>query len=127
MTVEEQIDSILSRLRRSQFRTRFQLTGKDLEYFKSKGMDVILRHGADFLKTRLAPANPHNDTRQTPFKGHPIFIAQHATATCCRKCLEKWHKIERGKALDESEKQYIIAVWKKWLEMPANDETEYGT
>jgi hypothetical protein len=54
-------------------------------------------------------------SKQTPYKGHPIFIAQHATATCCRECLEKWHSIERGKELGESEKQYIIAVWKRWL------------
>jgi hypothetical protein len=115
MTVEEQIDTTFSKLRGSSFRSRFQLNGKDLDYFKSKGIDIILQHGSDFLNSRLAPANPKNDTKQTPYKGHPIFVAQHATATCCRKCLEKWHHIERGKELNESEKGYIIAVWKRWL------------
>lgn len=115
MTVEEQIDSILLKLKGSDFRRRFQLNGKDLEYFKSKGIDTILQHGSDVLNIRLAPANPKNDTKQTPYKGHPIFIAQHATATCCRKCLEKWHHIECGKELNQNDKQYIMTIWKQWL------------
>jgi hypothetical protein len=124
MTVEEQIESIVLKLRASDFRRRFQLNGKDLEYFKSKGLDTILQHGSDFLNSRLAAANPKNDTKQTPYKGHPIFIAQHATATCCRKCLETWHHIECGKELNENDKQYIIAVWKRWLLSQIDGEIE---
>ncbi len=30
-------------------------------------------------------------------KGHPVFVAQHATATCCRECIRKWHKNTTGK------------------------------
>jgi hypothetical protein len=122
MIVEGQIDTTLSKLRGSDFRRKFQLKGKDLNYFKSKGMDTILQHGSDFLNTRLAPANPKNDTKQTPYRGHPIFVAQHATATCCRECLEKWHRIERGRELDENEKLYILAVWKRWLLSQVGDE-----
>jgi hypothetical protein len=122
MTVEEQIDTTLSKLRRSDYRSKFKLKGKDLDYLKSKGLDTILQHGLDFLNSRLAAANPKNDTKQTPYKGHPIFIAQHATATCCRKCLEQWHNIECGKELNENDKQYIIAVWKRWLLSQVGDE-----
>ena len=42
---------------------------------------------------RIAPKEPLNDGKQTPMKGHPVFIAQHATATCCRECTRKWHKM----------------------------------
>lgn len=80
MTLDERMDSLFSKLSTSKFGTRFHLTGKDLEYFKSKRMDTILQHGMDFLTSRLAPANPQNDTKQTPFKRHPIFIAQNAPA-----------------------------------------------
>jgi hypothetical protein len=124
MIVEEQIDTTLSKLRGSSFRSRFKLTGKDLDYFKSKGIDTILQHGSDFLNSRLAPANPKNDTKQTPYRGHPIFIAQHATATCCRECLEKWHGIERGRELNENEKVYILAVWKRWLLSQVDEKIE---
>lgn len=114
VTLNDRLDSLFTKLSHSRFRSRFHLTGKDLEYFKSKDMDTILQHGMDFLNTRLAPANPKNDTKQTPFKGHRIFIAQHATATCCRECLEKWHGLERGKELREGEKMGILAVWRRW-------------
>ena len=124
MIVEKQIDTLLSKLKSSDFRSKFKLKGKDLEYFQSKGMDTILEHGSDFLNSRLAPANPKNDTKQTPYRGHPIFIAQHATATCCRECLEKWHGIERGRELNEDEKVYILAVWKRWLLSQVDREIE---
>ena len=41
-------------------------------------------------------------------RGHPVFIAQHATATCCRNCLYKWHKIQAGIELTEEQKEYIV-------------------
>jgi len=46
----------------------------------------------DFITARLAPALLKNDGKQTPMRGHPVFIAQHATATCCRRCLWKWYQ-----------------------------------
>jgi predicted Fe-S protein YdhL (DUF1289 family) len=56
-----------------------------------------------------------NDGKQTPFRGHPVFVAQHATATCCRGCLAKWHGIPRGRPLEEGEKAHILAVLERWL------------
>lgn len=48
-------------------------------------------------------------------KGHPVFIAQHATATCCRECLSKWHFIEKTHILSESECDYIVSVIMEWI------------
>lgn len=62
--------------------------GKERQYCLDKGPEIIDRHAADFIRQRLAPAAPINDGKQTPMRGHPVFIAQHATATCCRGCLE---------------------------------------
>lgn len=109
------IDELFAALGRSKFRSRFRLTGKEAEYLRQKGMAKILEHARDFVATRLADAEPANDGKQTPMKNHPVFIAQHATATCCRKCLEKWHNIPKGKALTENQCEHIIAVIERWL------------
>ncbi|PBD57139.1 glutaminase [Klebsiella pneumoniae] len=89
-------------------------------YCLDKGPEVIDRHAADFIRQRLAPAAPINDGKQTPMRGHPVFIAQHATATCCRGCLEKWHAIPHGRALSEPEQDYIVQVIHRWLVLQMN-------
>ncbi len=109
------IDELFTALGRSKFRSRFRLSGKDAEYFKQKGMVTILEHARDFVVRRLAEANPVNDGKQTPMRNHPVFIAQHATGTCCRKCLQKWHCIPMGQSLTEEQIDYIIEVLKRWF------------
>lgn len=76
----------------------------------------VMEHGRGFIAARLAPAQPRNDGRQTPMRGHPIFVAQHATATCCRSCLAKWHGIPAGQALSDAEQNYVLAVIARWLD-----------
>jgi Domain of unknown function (DUF4186) len=109
------LDELFAALGQSSFRRRFRLRGKELDYFRRKGMEVILQHAEDFIEKRLAAAEPLNDGRQTPMSNHPVFIAQHATATCCRGCLEKWHGITKGRALSIEEKRYVLEVLKEWL------------
>jgi len=95
-------DELLSALARSRFRGRFRLSPADISYIHSKGADTIRTHARRFITERLGPAHPKNDGRQTPVKGHPVFVAQHAVAACCRGCLAKWHGIEKGFALDSA-------------------------
>lgn len=109
------VDYILERLSKSNFRNKFHLKEKDIKYINDKGINVIREHTYDFVSKRLAPAVIPNDGKQTPMRGHPTFIAQHATGTCCRGCLYKWHKIPIGKELDEKDKQYIVEVIMKWI------------
>jgi hypothetical protein len=109
------LEEVFAELGRSDFRSRFRLKGKELDYLRAKGLPVILEHAADFIGKRLAPAEPVNDGKQTPMRNHPVFVAQHATATCCRGCLSKWHKIPKGHALDESEISYVLSVLEHWL------------
>ena len=109
-------EEIFSRLSKSKFRSKFILKGKELEYYKSKGMDEILSHTRDFIESRLAPAQIPNDGKQTPFRNHPVFVAQHATATCYRGCLQKWHGIKKGKELTHEEIEYVVKVIERWLE-----------
>jgi len=110
------IDSTLQALARHHFRARFSLRGRDAATVELRGMDVIRRHSGDLLAKRLAPAAPPKDGKQTPYRGHPVFVAQHATATCCRTCLERWHGIPKGRALTPGEQEYAVDVICRWIE-----------
>lgn len=110
------MDETLIRLSRSKFRNSFHLKKKDYDYIQEKGIDKIESHAYDFIRKRLASKNPVNDGKQTPMHGHPVFIAQHATATCCRGCLAKWHHIDENHELTEKEIDYIVKLIMKWIE-----------
>ena len=110
-----ELDELFAALAKSAFRRKFHLQGKDLEYLQNKGLTTVLNHANDFISKRLAPAFPEKDGKQTPFRGHPVFVAQHATACCCRGCLEKWHRIPKGRSLSIDEQTYILNVLKCWL------------
>lgn len=109
------LDVLFQNLERSKFRSSFELNRKELDYLEEKGMDKIIEHAFEFVQRRLKPANPHNDGKQTPYGKHPVFVAQHATGTCCRSCLEKWHSISKGKTLQEDEIEYIVRVIRRWI------------
>ncbi len=109
------LDDLFAALAKSAFRCSFQLRGKELDYLKSKGLPTVLNHAEDFIAQRLAPAVIPNDGKQTPMRGHPVFIAQHATATCCRGCLQKWHRIPKGRELTAEEKAHVLLVLEQWL------------
>ena len=109
------LEKIFERLDKSDFRKSFKLNNKEYEYLNKNGLDTIMEHADYFIDSRLTPAYPKNDGKQTPMKNHPVFIAQHATGTCCRSCLFKWHRIKKNKELSTREKQYIMQVIKIWL------------
>lgn len=109
------IDEALSRLRKSEFRSRFRLKRTDLEYIDRIGFDRLEEHCRDFIAQRLAPACPANDGKQTPMRGHPVFIAQHACACCCRGCLEKWYKVPQGRELTASQQEKIVRLLMTWI------------
>ena len=118
---DKRINDILNSLSRSNFRSKFKLKEKDIEYINEKGIEKIKQHAYDFIEKRLAPKEILNDGKQTPMRGHPVFIAQHATATCCRGCLYKWHKIKPDVELDCKQKDYIVLVIMKWIEKELNN------
>jgi predicted Fe-S protein YdhL (DUF1289 family) len=111
------LEDVFAALTRSRFRGGFALAAAERRYLETKGRQVVLEHGRDFIARRLAPATPANDGKQTPLRGHPVFVAQHATATCCRGCLAKWHGIGAGHALTASEQAHVLTAIARWLEM----------
>lgn len=110
------VDEALAKLNRSKFRSGFHLSEKDIEYIDEKGLDLIRSHAADFVAKRLAPAVIPNDGKQTPMRGHPVFVAQHACACCCRGCLNKWYRVPQGRALTENEQGRIVKLLMTWIE-----------
>ena len=111
----QRIENVLNRLSKSKFRSSFHLKDKDKQYINEKGLEKIREHANDFVKSRLAPKEILNDGKQTPFRGHPVFIAQPATACCCRGCLYKWHKIPQNVELNDEQIKYIVDVLMEWL------------
>ena len=111
------LDDVFARLARSAFRQRFTLATREREYMRVRGKETVLAHARVFIAHRLAPAHPANDGKQTPFRGHPAFLAQHATATCCRGCLAKWHCIPAGRVLTLDEQEHIVSAVERWLDM----------
>ena len=119
------IDEALVKLQKSAFRAKFHLTEKDKQYVKDKGVDTVREHAADFVRQRLAPAVIPNDGKQTPMRGHPVFVAQHACACCCRGCLNKWYKVPIGTELNENQQERIVNLLMAWIDCQMNgDQTQ---
>jgi hypothetical protein len=115
ITPERTIPRKLTSLKQSKFRSKFKLFQKDREYIAAKGFETIKEHAFQFINTRFALDFPKNDGKQTPMRGHPVFIAQHATATCCRGCISKWHGIEKGRALNERKVEFAVGLIMEWI------------
>ena len=109
------LDYHLSKLKKSKFRNRFALHTKDYEYLEKLGISEIIDHAHKFILERLSSAHPVNDGKQTPFKNHPVFVAQHATATCCRKCMNKWYKIPKGVELTPEQIDFSVDMIIHWI------------
>jgi len=102
------------KLKSSTFRRSFSLGELELIMLAKYGWTTIRAHAEKIVRERLGQIVDH-DGKQTPYKGHPVFIAQHATATCCRKCLFKWHRIPRYRDLNEEEVQLCLRLILRWI------------
>ena len=112
-------DDAFAKLARSKFRSRFKLAADDLAYIDRVGLETIRRHAEDFVREKLGPAEPRNDGKQIPMRGHPIFKAMHGSAMCCRGCMEKWWHVKRGIPLTDEQRAKAVATnqqpWADWF------------
>ena len=108
-------EQVFEKLNKSKFRSRFKLSQKDRDYINTKGLETIKQHAKDFVSRRIAPAVIENDGKQTPMKNHPVFVAQHATACCCRGCIKKWHGCEAGVQLTDEQQEYLVGLIMEWI------------
>jgi len=120
--VADSVDRRLDAIARQPFRAKFQLRGRERVTAQLKDPATMRLHARDLIASRLAPAEPRNDGKQTPYRGHPVFVAQHATATCCRTCLQRWHGIAKGHELTREEQAYVIVVICRWIERELHDQ-----
>ena len=120
----QSVNEALEKLSRSKFRSSFHLTKKEREYLEEKGMEVMERHARDFVRRKLAPADPENDGKQTPMKGHPVFKAMHATGCCCRGCLHKWYRVPLHTELSESQQEKIVHLLLAWIDKQRENKEE---
>ena len=121
------LDELFLAIKKSSFRSRFRLSANEQRYLRDKTLPVVMQHAETLLLERIAPDRPKNDGKQTPMRGHPVFVAQHATATCCRKCLEKWHAIPVDVYLNDKQMAYILAVLSRWLKTQFSEEAAENT
>ena len=88
----------------------------------SVAVDYAFRKGKQQLRERLAGRirsaigksadQLFRDGAQTPLGTTPraeniMYFAQHATASCCRKCVEEWHSIPRNRVLSNEDIEYL--------------------
>ena len=118
------IKQALEKLDHSGFRSSFHLTKKDKTYIKEKGMEKIRSHARDFVRMKLAAAEPDNDGKQTPMHGHPVFKAMHATACCCRGCLNRWYSVPLHRQLSDDQQERIVNLLMAWIEKQEAEETK---
>ena len=91
------VNGVLTRLSVSPFRSRFRLEGKELGQLKAKGIDTIMNEAQGFIKTRLAPPfSPGTMASKPPGGSIRSLLRSMRIATCCRKCLAKWHDTRRA-------------------------------
>jgi uncharacterized protein DUF4186 len=112
---KELIDQRLEVLKHRPFQAKFRLQSKERAIVEQRGLGIVRRHATDLLAKRLFIASPAKDGKQTPYRGHPVFVAQHATATCCRTCLSNWHKLPKGREITLAEQEYVLDVIETWI------------
>jgi len=86
---------------------------------KAQKMDknAQAEHARKILKQRIGKENNYMEGRQTPMVGNEIVsYAQHATGTCCRRCLEYWHNIPTGVGLSEDQLDYCVELVLRYIE-----------
>lgn len=85
------------------------------------GLDGLKSKVRPLLEKKIGPEKIFRDGTQTKKEGSAILYAQHATATCCRKCLEYWHGIERNRELATEEMDYCVALVISYLDLRADE------
>jgi len=99
---------------------------KALNYAIRKGRIALLAAAEKRVRQAIGPAQPAFDGRQTSMSGNPLHYAQHATATCCRKCVEYWHGIPQGNELSEEQIAYCAGLVQRFIAERLPDLADHG-
>jgi uncharacterized protein DUF4186 len=87
-----------------------EIDQKAANHARKKGWKGLQVAAERRIRSSVGPGSPPFDGRQTPREGNVIYYAQHATASCCRKCIEEWHGIPPGRPLSGDEIAYLAGL-----------------
>jgi hypothetical protein len=98
----------------NKFNQSFHLNYQEKQYIKQQGYLTLEKQAKHIITSKLK-TKPTNDGRQTPFRGNPIFKAQHATACSSRKAIQRWHRIPSYRQLTEEEIHHLTNKIMTWI------------
>jgi hypothetical protein len=110
------IDHTVAALKHERIRHEFwcttSLTPRKVANARKLGRSGVLDSARQRIGKKLQNPGKFADWGQIPFEqgGSIIHFAQHATATCCRRCIEAWYGIDRRQALTEEQIAYFAEL-----------------
>ena len=103
-----------------------EIDEKAVTHAHRKGKASMTEAAEKRLRNSVGDGNPYRDGMQTPRMGNALYYAQHATGTCCRKCIEEWHGIPIGQALNDDQIEYFVELVMLYIEDRLPFLTEQG-
>jgi hypothetical protein len=97
----------------------------EINYTRRKGTQGLAARAEQVLRRNVFGVTGFLNDIQTPYSG-AIPAAQHATATCCRKCIEYWHGIPRDAKPTEKQIKYLRDWIMKYLKDKFPNITQEG-
>jgi hypothetical protein len=100
---------------------------KAMRHARKKGKAALALDIDRRLKTKAFRSKGIFDGQQTPKIGNVLFYAQHATATCCRDCIQYWHGISPERSFSEEERAYLSSLVLRFVDTRLPDLPEEGS
>lgn len=115
----DDVSFTFAQLRREFIRHYFwhlEFDERALNHAYRKGRRRLFAAAQRRIETSVSRAGMAFDGRQTPRAGNTIFYGQHATASCCRRCIEYWHGIAPDRDLTYQETTYLTSLVVRYLD-----------
>jgi hypothetical protein len=108
-------DSLKNELIRHVF-WHIPIKSKDVQNAMEKGAESVIDEARRRMTEKIGIMNPYRHGI-TPYTGNVIYYAQHATATCCRRCMEYWYGIPaKNRILTPDEINFSTDLVRLYLE-----------
>lgn len=115
----DDVEHTFDELRRELVRHHFfhvDIDQKARNHARRKGRRALYADAHRRLQRYVGREPDAYDGRQTPFEGNTIYYAQHATAACCRKCIEYWHGFPIEGELAPVQLDYLYQLVVRYLD-----------
>jgi len=122
---EETFDYMKKEWIRNKYWSR-EIDAEAMQHAKKIGKNGMATAITKRIKQSVTNGRPFNDGGQTAEDGDILCYAQHATASCCRKCIEYWHGIPAGKDLTADEADYLKKLMLLYIDARLPNLNEVG-